>query len=112
WCARASTAPRPSTAGRASPTRCSDRSPTSRRTSPWEHRAMADPTDPVFDLSERPVHLGLGATAVPQEPIDGMAWYERYGERTEADGAEGRLVSMYTFTESRDAWELHPDGDE
>lgn len=63
-------------------------------------------------LSERFIHLGLGATAVAQPPFDGMAWYEGYGQRHDHDGAEGRLVSMYTFTESWDSWEMHPVGTE
>ena len=63
-------------------------------------------------LSERFIHLGLGATAVAQPPFDGMAWYEGYGHRHDGDGAEGRLVSMYTFTESWDSWEMHPVGTE
>lgn len=63
-------------------------------------------------LSERFIHLGLGATAVAQPPFDGMAWYEGYGHRHDGDGAEGRLVSMYTFTESWDSWEMHPVGSE
>lgn len=63
-------------------------------------------------LSERFIHLGLGATAVAQPPFDGMAWYEGYGQRHDGDGAEGRLVSMYTFAESWDSWEMHPVGTE
>lgn len=63
-------------------------------------------------LSERFIHLGLGATAEAQPPFDGMAWYEGYGQRHDGDGAEGRLVSMYTFTESWDSWEMHPVGTE
>lgn len=63
-------------------------------------------------LDERPIHLGLGATAVPQPPFTGMEWYAAYGERHGGDGAEGRLVSMHTFTESWDSWEMHPAGDE
>ena len=63
-------------------------------------------------LSERFIHLGLGATAEAQPPFDGMAWYEGYGHRHDVDGAEGRLVSMYTFTESWDSWEMHPVGTE
>lgn len=63
-------------------------------------------------LAERFIHLGLGATAVPQPPFDGMAWYEGYGARHDADGAEGRLVSMYDFASSWDSWEMHPAGDE
>ena len=63
-------------------------------------------------LSERFIHLGLGATAEAQPPFDGIAWYEGYGQRHDGDGAEGRLVSMYTFTESWDSWEMHPVGTE
>lgn len=72
---------------------------------------MAD--DPAFCLSDIPVHLGLGASAVPQEPFTGdLSWYERYGARNAADGSEGRLVSMHTFTEPWDTWEVHPNGHE
>ena len=63
-------------------------------------------------LAENFIHLGLGATAVPQPPFDGMAWYEGYGQRNGDDGAEGRLVSMYEFSESWDSWEMHPAGSE
>jgi quercetin dioxygenase-like cupin family protein len=66
-----------------------------------------------FRLAEIPVHLGLGATAIPQERFTGdAAWYERYAERNAGDGPEGRLVSMHTFTEPWDSWELHPHGEE
>jgi hypothetical protein len=58
------------------------------------------------------IHLGLGATADTLPPFTGMEWYEAYGARAAADGAEGRLVSQYTFTESWTAWELHPAGAE
>ncbi len=63
-------------------------------------------------LEERFIHLGLGARAVEQPPFTGMDWYEAYGARHGADGAEGRLVSQYIFTESWAAWEMHPAGDE
>lgn len=59
-----------------------------------------------------PIHLGLGARALAEPPFTGMDWYESYGERHAADGAEGRLVSLYRFTESWDSWECHPHGDE
>ncbi|MGH9017806.1 MAG: cupin [Acidimicrobiales bacterium] len=66
-----------------------------------------------FRLSETPVHLGLGATVVVQEQFTGeAAWYERYAERNAADGAEGRLVTMHTFSEPWDSWEVHPNGEE
>jgi len=63
-------------------------------------------------LAERFIHLGLGAKAVEEPPFAGMEWYEGYGARHAADGAEGRLVSQYTFTESWTSWEMHPAGDE
>jgi quercetin dioxygenase-like cupin family protein len=67
----------------------------------------------TFRLAERPVHLGLGATAVPQERFTGdLAWYERYAARNAGDGIEGRLVAMFTFTEPWDSWEVHPNGEE
>lgn len=67
-------------------------------------------------LETHPLHLGLGATAVPQPefPRDerAMAWYMDYATRHAADGTEGRLVSLYTFTEDWPGWEMHPAGDE
>jgi len=69
--------------------------------------------DPTFRLATNPVHLGLGATVVPQETFTGSPdWYERYGMRHAADGAEGRLVSMHSFDESWTSWEMHPHGEE
>jgi quercetin dioxygenase-like cupin family protein len=66
-----------------------------------------------FDLGDRPVHLGLGATAVIQPPMDGgMAWYESYERRHGNDGTEGRLVSLYTFDAPWTSWEMHPAGEE
>lgn len=58
------------------------------------------------------IHLGLGATAVPQPPFDGMAWYDAYGSRNASDGSEGRLVSQHDFSEGWDSWEMHPSGAE
>ena len=63
-------------------------------------------------LFTHPVHLGLGARALPQPEFTGMAWYGDYVARAAADGNEGRLVSLYTFSESWDSWEMHPAGDE
>ncbi|WP_298335457.1 cupin [uncultured Erythrobacter sp.] len=63
-------------------------------------------------LSDTFLHLGLGATAVPQPPFNGMEWYAGYGARHGSDGAEGRLVSQHTFTESWESWEMHPKGEE
>jgi len=69
-------------------------------------------TDSVHDLRTNPVHLGLGAKAEAQPAFTGMEWYTAYSARTAADGAEGRLVSMFDFSESWDSWEMHPAGDE
>ncbi|RGP42076.1 hypothetical protein BPTFM16_02387 [Altererythrobacter insulae] len=63
-------------------------------------------------LTDSFVHLGLGATAVPQPPFSGLEWYEGYGARHGEDGAEGRLVSMHTFSEDWPSWEMHPNGAE
>lgn len=66
----------------------------------------------VQRLETHPIHLGLGGKAGSQPAFTGIDWYEEYGRRTTADGAEGRLVSLYEFTESWDSWERHPAGDE
>ena len=63
-------------------------------------------------LAETPIHLGLGAKACVEPAFTGMEWYADYVTRHAVDGTEGRLVSMYTFTESWDSWEMHPSGDE
>ena len=64
-------------------------------------------------LNQNPIHLGLGATAEIEPEMTGdLSWYEGYGQRHASDGVEGRLVSMYTFTESWDVWEMHPKGAE
>jgi len=67
----------------------------------------------VFDLKKHPVHLGQGATATVQPEFTGVwDWYLAYGERTAADGVEGRLVSLHTFDAPWDSWEMHPRGEE
>lgn len=64
-------------------------------------------------LGSHPLHLGLGATAVVEPRFTGaMDWYEAYTARHADDGAEGRLVSMHTFTEPWTIWEMHPLGSE
>ena len=63
-------------------------------------------------LSDSFIHLGRGATAVPQPSFDGYQWYEAYGARHGDDGREGRLVSFHTFTQGWDSWEMHPLGAE
>lgn len=65
-----------------------------------------------FDLSTQFVHLGRGATAVPQPSFNGMPWYTGYASRHADDGDEGRLVALHTFTESWGSWEMHPRGAE
>ena len=66
----------------------------------------------ALPLGDCPLHLGPGATAVPQPAFTGMEWYAGYEERHGDDGAEGRLISMYRFTESWTSWEMHPAGAE
>lgn len=66
----------------------------------------------AHSLAEYPIHLGLGGSAVPQPAFAGMEWYEDYGRRTAADGAEGRLVSLHSFTTNWESWERHPAGEE
>lgn len=59
------------------------------------------------------IHLGLGATAVPQPPFTGMDWYADYTDRVASDGDEGRLVAMFEFDAGAwDHWEMHPGGSE
>ena len=65
-----------------------------------------------LSLERFPLHLGLGARAVPQPEFTGMEWYADYGARHVEDHAEGRLVSLHRFTESWTSWEMHPAGDE
>ncbi len=69
---------------------------------------------PMPSIFEQPLHLGLGATAVAQPVFTGdMDWYAAYGARQDAaDGAEGRLVTMFSFTEDWTSWEMHPAGSE
>ena len=67
----------------------------------------------TIDLRRFPIHLGLGATALPLPEFTGdMAWYQRYSADTAADGAEGRLVALHTFHSDWPSWEMHPKGAE
>ena len=67
----------------------------------------------VHEIGERPIHLGPGASAAVEPPLNGSPdWYEHYEARHAIDGIEGRLVSMYTCKTSRAAWEMHPLGSE
>ncbi len=66
-----------------------------------------------LDIEAHPIHLGMGATAEIEPAFTGaMEWYAAYTQRHADDGAEGRLVSMHTFSESWDMWEMHPHGSE
>ncbi|MEK6638797.1 MAG: cupin [Pseudomonadota bacterium] len=65
------------------------------------------------NIHDYPIHLGLGATAIVQSKFtNAMDWYDAYIDRNGADGAEGRLVTMYRFAENWPMWEMHPNGDE
>ena len=67
-------------------------------------------------LEQFPIHLGSGGSAAPQPafPPDerAMQWYADYTARTEGDGVEGRLVSLFRFAENWTSWEMHPAGAE
>jgi mannose-6-phosphate isomerase-like protein (cupin superfamily) len=63
-------------------------------------------------LFDYPIHLGLGARAIPQPEFTGMEWYAGYDERHGDDLDEGRIVALYRFEKSWDSWEMHPSGDE
>ncbi len=67
----------------------------------------------VNDLHTTPLHLGLGATAVVEPPFTGgYDWYADYAARHTDDGAEGRLVTLFSFAEPWTSWEMHPAGAE
>lgn len=64
-------------------------------------------------LATHPVHLGPDGRVLGLPSFDGSgAWYGAYEERFADDGADARLVSWHTFTESWDGWEMHPRGAE
>lgn len=64
-------------------------------------------------LRTTPVHLGLGSRA---KPIEGFAWdpevLQAYSAAVAADGAEGRMVTIFDGDGPGDHWERHPAGDE
>ncbi|MFJ7779554.1 cupin domain-containing protein [Streptomyces yangpuensis] len=67
----------------------------------------------AIDLRTTPVHLGLGSRA---KPVEGFAWdpevLDAYSAAVAADGAEGRLVTIFDGDGLGDHWERHPAGDE
>ena len=63
-------------------------------------------------LYDFPIHLGLGAKDVAEPEFTGMEWYDGYIERHGDDLDEGRLVSLFRFSESWTSWEMHPSGEE
>jgi len=65
-----------------------------------------------FSLERFPLHLGPGGAAIPQPEMSGMEWYSAYAERHAADGGNGWLVSLHSFSKSWTNWEKHPAGDE
>ena len=64
------------------------------------------------NLARAFIHLGRGATAIPQPAFTDGSWYEAYGARHDSDGPDGRLVAQWTFTANWDSWEMHPHGEE
>jgi len=66
-----------------------------------------------FLLPRHPAHLSASAGVIPQTAFTAdMAWYEGYGLRHGDDGTQGRLLSMHTFSEPWNGWEMHPEGAE
>ncbi|MGW0786188.1 cupin domain-containing protein [Streptomyces sp. NPDC002913] len=67
----------------------------------------------AIDLRTTPVHLGLGSRA---KPVEGFAWdpdvLRAYSDAVAADGAEGRMVTIFDGDGLDDQWERHPAGDE
>lgn len=64
-------------------------------------------------LDTYPVHLGMGGTMFVQPPFGrDMDWFQAYGVRHADDGAEGRLVCLFSFSENWASWERHPAGGE
>ena len=64
-------------------------------------------------INKYPIHLGRGATAIVLPEFTGeMGWYEEYGKAHGDDGSDGRLLTMHTFSEPWDTWEVHPNGHE
>lgn len=63
-------------------------------------------------LFTHPAHLGPGGAAMVEPAMTGPEWYAGYDARHAANGIEGRLVSLYSFTESWASWEVHPHGAE
>lgn len=65
------------------------------------------------NIVRHPIHLGRGATAIIEPAFTGdLEWYQRYTSRHGTDDAEGRLVSMFSFTAPWNMWEMHPKGSE
>lgn len=82
---------------------------------PPAHRSSGQKDQAKTDtpsLFTHPIHLGRGATAMAEPAFTDLSWYADYVERHAGDGAEGRLVSLYRFSESWDSWEMHPHGHE
>ncbi|WP_371627144.1 cupin domain-containing protein [Streptomyces sp. NBC_01116] len=67
----------------------------------------------AIDLRTTPVHLGLGSRA---KPVEGFAWdpevLQAYSAAVAADGAEGRMVTIFDGEGPGGHWERHPAGDE
>lgn len=64
-------------------------------------------------LIDQPIHLGREGLATIEPPFTrDMRWYEDYGARHAADGADGRLVCELSFNENWASWEQHPKGSE
>jgi mannose-6-phosphate isomerase-like protein (cupin superfamily) len=66
-----------------------------------------------FDLSSTFVHLGSGGVATELPDFQWTSEYlESYDARFDADGDDGRLVTISPQHETWTTWERHPAGDE
>src|SRR5690349_13800544 len=63
-------------------------------------------------LEHFPIHLGLGARAVAEPKFTGHEWYGAYVDRHAAQGNEGTVVRLDSFSERWTSWVMHPAGDE
>lgn len=63
-------------------------------------------------LETTPLHLGRGGQVVPLTPVTGPDWYDAYERAHGGDGADGRLITQWTFDAPWTGWEMHPAGAE
>lgn len=73
--------------------------------------SFVDPPPAPVDLTAVPLHLGPGGT-IRSVPDFDWSRIAEYSAQTEADGPDGRMVTMFEMDGSWDHWEQHPIGAE